>query len=722
MKIRVILISIVLFFVLSKCIIADACANEGIVSSSSSIFFSKDLGKKIEQYNSFSAIWWNFIVTKLDWDKADSLCKQLKVDLKDEASIVQCGSDINAYASVLKSWAQDLPNRKSSIHTKELLWESNKSLLRLALVSDKSLISIIRNDPLGTYRDYIKIKESNKIIDLKQINGFLVDETNGLLIVPIMMLYPPSYVERTSVIYNKLKLYEQMVMIGPHASNYENYNRVILDVNIVTYVALALFLFLSFILLYYKKHRLYLLIPAVCLSSLISTVVTVFVFGSIHGLTISFGIGILGISFDYGAQSIFSANDKKKIWLRNFMGLITTLIVLITIGISEIPLLRQMMFFSTVGLITSYFIFAAMDKYLSKMYIVVPFNIKPVGVKIGGVMTIVLMVMALLSALYIKPDFSVAQFDYQDKESKTIRNAIFKNIKVAPLFLIQRDSSDLSILDKSQDILSWSNSNNIRVETLAKYVPRYSEQQKNIVSWENGSCKKIKDVLKVNNLNIFDDYFEKSICDKKTLVPGKHLPPAYLKHLESNGSWLTIWFPKDKIQMQMVKERFLNSTSVLDLVSEFPKILAKELLWKVPLSFLLIVSVLFLYYRSITSAILATLPFLSGIGLFSVTAALLQLNVTFISLVGLLMVYGFSIDYGIFATDADEKNQHIWSSLLCAGLTTVTGFAPLLFAKHPVLVQLGQVLFIGTIGTFIGAFWGIPFVKQTLKRKYENLK
>jgi predicted exporter len=172
----------------------------------------------------------------------------------------------------------------------------------------------------------------------------------------------------------------------------------------------------------------------------------------------------------------------------------------------------------------------------------------------------------------------------------------------------------------------------------------------------------------------------------------------------------------------MIKQQFPQAISLLDLGSEFPKILSKELSWKMPLSFLLIIGVLFLYYRSWGYALLATVPFLSGTGLFVLSVILFKLNITFISLVGILMIYGFSIDYGIFSTDADNKHKYIWSALICAGLTTISGFTPLLFAQHPVLVQLGQVLFIGAVGTFIGAFWGIPFIKQVLKRKHEIAK
>ncbi len=89
-----------------------------------------------------------------------------------------------------------------------------------------------------------------------------------------------------------------------------------------------------------------------------------------------------------------------------------------------------------------------------------------------------------------------------------------------------------------------------------------------------------------------------------------------------------------------------------------------------------------------------------------------QLPLSFISLIGLLMVFGFSLDYGIFVVDLmrhrNEGKFGVWSALGVCSFSAVAGFAPLVFAGHPVLNDLGQILLWGSVGTFIGTFWGIP--------------
>jgi predicted RND superfamily exporter protein len=104
------------------------------------------------------------------------------------------------------------------------------------------------------------------------------------------------------------------------------------------------------------------------------------------------------------------------------------------------------------------------------------------------------------------------------------------------------------------------------------------------------------------------------------------------------------------------------------------------------------------------------------------------LELSFISLMGLIMIYGMSVDYGIFATDIDRrtlnifgndagKNRGVWTSIFLAAFTTVAGFLPLDFCRHPVLIDLGRTLTLGMIGTLLGTFWGVPFALVRLKRK-----
>jgi predicted RND superfamily exporter protein len=90
---------------------------------------------------------------------------------------------------------------------------------------------------------------------------------------------------------------------------------------------------------------------------------------------------------------------------------------------------------------------------------------------------------------------------------------------------------------------------------------------------------------------------------------------------------------------------------------------------------------------------------------------------SFMTLLGLFLIYGLSVDYGIFSTDLfteSDKSTKTESSfnfgLILTWLTNFLGFAPLLMCRHPILKDLGLVLVIGMIGVFYGTFFVVPAV------------
>jgi len=91
------------------------------------------------------------------------------------------------------------------------------------------------------------------------------------------------------------------------------------------------------------------------------------------------------------------------------------------------------------------------------------------------------------------------------------------------------------------------------------------------------------------------------------------------------------------------------------------------------------------------------------------------LEISFVSMIGVVILCGFSVDYGIFAIDAtrypaNPRTAGAWTAVLFASVATLAGFVPLLFCQHPVLIQLAQVLSLGMLGTMVGTFWGVPSI------------
>jgi hypothetical protein len=285
---------------------------------------------------------------------------------------------------------------------------------------------------------------------------------------------------------------------------------------------------------------------------------------------------------------------------------------------------------------------------------------------------------------------------------------------------IQNAKNDESPLEFAHTQKKWADQNNVRYEGIANFIPELSEQRHHLDSWS--TLMKSKDALATPlQQTIFEPFFKQIVVaqPRSLQTSTSHQPPAYIsdfQHVNNKGSWISLWLPKTDQEADLVKATFADSLSLKEVVSVFPKTLFQELAWMVPIAFLLTILLLALYYKNVYLSLLCLIPFFAGLGLFTVVGLLFNYNTSFISVIGFVMVFGLSVDYGIFAVDLvigrKRSVRGVWSALSLSALMTTLGFIPLMFCKHPVLLQLGQPLVLGTIGTYIGTVWGIPgFVK-----------
>jgi hypothetical protein len=259
---------------------------------------------------------------------------------------------------------------------------------------------------------------------------------------------------------------------------------------------------------------------------------------------------------------------------------------------------------------------------------------------------------------------------------------------------------------------AWAESEKIPYEGPANFLPPEDEQKKNTDGWNALCAQPPKFKFSPVQERFFAPFFENTGCQNLGVRDLRNDPPDYLKDFQAQGQWASLLFPSSDAQVAKLKERFPQATTPREIFSEFPKIFMRELAWMVPLAFTLALVFLFFHFRTAGFTLLSIVPFLTGVGCYAIVAVAFQLPLSFISLIGLLMVFGFSLDYGIFVVDLmrehNENKYGVWSALSVCSFSAVAGFAPLVFAGHPVLNDLGQTLLWGSLGTFIGTFWGIP--------------
>jgi hypothetical protein len=694
------------------------------------IFFPADNQETITLSQTFPTFWWNFVVFKTgeseqdNWKGAQKICRSLKTLSPELLLRVECNQGIEELRAFAKDWAQDLPIRSVKPSISIIREKLDGSLAKASLpTGDRGLLQFLQEDPLESWLELRKLLESHLKLDLERKNGFFYDPATHRVVIPVQIAFEPGATAKTRSILAAISGLSEntgapsISLIGPHGSTLRNEERVATDlssVSKVAYVILALFGVLLFSL---KRWRLLLLFPPVFVAVAFGAAITIFIFGSIHGLTLSLGSGIVGLALDYGFNG--ALNDRslqRQTWRSNLIGVTTTLVGLFVLMESTIPLLKQMMVFSATGLTAGFLIFHFLIRKYPKVFITpaigIPFS--PTRNKTGVVIFLLLASVAGLFTLH--PNLDMKQFDFQDEHTKGVADWLYKRLDLrAPLLTV---NSGPEALESAHREKSWADQKGVTIENIANYLPSPEQQTSYLKTWnadEPSYCEKLSHELTAVQRKFFSGFIDETLCNIQVarLTSTGTALRSYTWHLNSEDRWITLWMPSSDAQEILVRSAWPKSRSLREAVLAFPQILAKELSWMAPLSLAIVLVVLLLYYRRMRYCLIALIPFFSGLGLFTLVVQVLRLDVSFISVIALVMSFGFSFDYAVFAVDhyifkKGELSDGVWEAISSAAFATLAGFIPLLFCKHPVLKHLGQALCLSTIGCYIGAVWGVP--------------
>ncbi|MBS1961833.1 MAG: hypothetical protein JST04_06430 [Bdellovibrionales bacterium] len=710
---------------------------------SHAIFLPAAMSEKLGATQSFPLFWWNFLV--LD-DAVENgvprpevvgpVCDRLQSAPDSPLAKVACGANLDAFLPPLRDWARDYPLRHPFPGRGELRRKFSETFAQATLPLGRELLGVFREDPLGSYVELKSILESQVKMDLPNQAGIFVDAETKRVVIPVQFKSPPNETAATARFYSLAS----GTLIGPHASTYANERQVQADVEKVSLIGFLLTGLQILFLLFSKRARALWLFPPVLLSTGIAGAVTVGIFGSIHGLTLAFGTGLIGLAIDYGLHSAFNVS-YRGVWKANLCGILTTVAGFGVMLWSGVPLLRQLMVFAIVGLVVTYFLFYYLHVRHGSFFAIAPFAYEPRVTRARTIAIGVVLAAAIPAALLLRPNLDMAQFDFQSSHDAAVRNWVYPHLGVKASLL---DLDGATTLDEAvrhaHERQAWADANRVGFQSVARFVPTADEAATNLATWTKAFCapgaRGLAADLSADERTFFGPALVRFECESLRKL-GDRDPtaqarafPAYLRDFRSVTAgkdevgapgFISVWLPRDDAETALVKSRYPEALSLREVVEIFPRTLSDELRWMSPLSVLLATLLLFLYYRTPGRTLLALVPFFCAVGVYSIGVLAFGLHFSFISLIALLMIFGFSIDYGVFAVDVTlhpegRSVNGVWTCLLFASVATGLGFVPLLVCRHPVLAHLGQTLTLGTIGTAIGTLWGIPGIARLGRR------
>lgn len=170
------------------------------------------------------------------------------------------------------------------------------------------------------------------------------------------------------------------------------------------------------------------------------------------------------------------------------------------------------------------------------------------------------------------------------------------------------------------------------------------------------------------------------------------------------------------------QEFYSASTSIV--AAEMLELMHKESPYMVIGTFLMIFLLVNVAFRSLRWAIISMIPLLVGLGWTFAIMLIFDINFNFYNLVVLPAILGIGNDNGVHlaARYLEEGRNSMWDVLKSTGqhisigsLTTMLGFAGLLFTNHPGLYSIGLLAVIGIGMTLFSAVTFLPALIQLLE-------
>lgn len=132
----------------------------------------------------------------------------------------------------------------------------------------------------------------------------------------------------------------------------------------------------------------------------------------------------------------------------------------------------------------------------------------------------------------------------------------------------------------------------------------------------------------------------------------------------------------------------------------------------VPLAWLACLTLLFLYFRDVGRALLASLPPLCSVVCILMWMSITSHPLTLAGIAVMPLVLGLAADHGIVVTHdlVSGVKMGVERAVVVSSLTTFTGMGLLALAQHPALKAMGEVIFWGLIVEVPVALWLLPIL------------
>ena len=500
-------------------------------------------------------------------------------------------------------------------------------------------------------------------------------------------------------------------------------------------------------LMYRSVFFLFLILIPIGSAILIASAIVGLTFHFIHGITLAFGVTLIGVTVDYPLH-IFSHLVKgqdpdqvvQNIWPTLRLGMLTTAAGFAPMLFSETPGLEQLGCFAIVGLLiagmVSRWVLPSLipSGYVPQAY-AVGFTPWCTWRKKEGCRGVVLLLMLTSVAVFYSIDTvwetDIAQLSPISEEQKNIDRTLRESLgapDTRDLIVITAPTSQ-QVLEVSETLIpildkSIQNGRLKGYDLAAKYLPSIRTQntrQKDLPDYATLQDRLHQALV---GLPFAEGIFAPFI---QAVHRSRQLPVLDLSHLQGmqlGAKIEPLLFTQDNdwiglVLLQGVTTReFLRSGNLLppkeqvqisyiDLKQESNKLLTHnrdKILSLVGWGALGIIIILWIGLGSFRGATQVFLPMCGGVVIAVSFLLVFGYRLSVFHIACLLLVVGIGLDYALFYNrnprNPQEFARTLFSILVCCG-TTICGFGILAFSETPVLKAIGLTVFFGALACLL---------------------
>lgn len=543
------------------------------------------------------------------------------------------------------------------------------------------IVSEPKNDPFMLFSDFITSLFQKQPQYKSELNG------KSYSVLNLKNLKDSKKIKKIVELQKKYSVDGKKVYLtGAPIHSYITAERSSSEINII--VALSTIFVLSLAYFYFRNIKVLIpIIVSITTGIFLGYAATAIFFTNVHILTFVFSTSLIGICIDYSLH-FFVENERTKLFKSLTCSLVTTVAAFLTLLFSNIPLLKQIAIFTSVGLITVYFTVLLFYKYLtldlSKKTTLPQFEIKYKK--------------WIITAFAIFIAIGFCKVKYSDDITTLYKPSenLAKSEKLLNDISVNQNRTILTVYGKDiQTILKREEAvrDTVQVETVAlsDFIPSISRQNDNyslISKLYNNKLYDCSDIL--SQKQIINLLIEK---DRVYIYPNFEKYP-FLKNFMADEKTSVMVINSNIENIKNVKGAKIINVSK-DISGEMAKH-RKTCIALVTVAFVFLFAFLYANYKKF--AIKIVLPSLFGILTSIAALGITSQTMNLFHIFAIFLILGFTLDYSIFRVSKIKNSK---DAVLISCITTAFSFLMLTFTSFKLISTLGFMMGVGILSAYL---------------------